>query len=275
MANITVDMIKELRDRTGAGIMDCKKALIEKDGDVEKAIDLLREKGMAKAAKRASRVAAEGLALIKREGDVVAIAEVNCETDFVSASDKFHELVDKVLDTLIKKEPKSVDEAKELTSQAFADAAVAMGEKFDLRRFQIFHLQPGEGLATYIHGKGKIAVLAVLSKQDDEIAEPLAMSICQNAPLYLNLNDVPEADRAHEAEVAAAEVNSDPKLAGKPEAMKQGIIANKVKKSLSKDCLVLQEYILDPNKKIQDVLNEHGVQIKSFARYQVGEGIAK
>jgi elongation factor Ts len=275
MAAVTIDLIKALRDRTGAGIMDCKKALLSTDGDIEKAIDFLREKGIAKAASKASRTAAEGLAAFRVCGDKAAIVEVNCETDFVSSSDKFHDLVEKVLDVLVEKEPKTVEEAKELTASFFTDATVAMGEKFDLRRFEVIHLTAGQSVGSYSHMNGKIGVLAIFDKDASEIAKPVAMSIAANNPSYITLEDVPAADRERETNIAKNEVAADPKLAGKPEAMLANIISRKVDKVLSQSCLVLQGYILNPEQTVGQVLKEKGLSLVKFVRYQVGEGIAK
>ena len=278
MPAVTIDLIKELRDRTGAGIMDCKKALLSTDGDIENAIDWLREKGIAKAASKAGRVAAEGLSFVRvceKCGKKAAIVEVNCETDFVSASDKFHALVEGVLDVIMDKEPATVEEAKELTQDLFANATVAMGEKFDLRRFQIVKIEEGKSFASYMHMGGKIGVLLVLDKENVEIGKPLAMSVAADNPTYLTLEDVPAADRDRERNIAKAEVENDPKLAGKPDAMKSNIIESKVNKVLSQSCLAFQGYILDQNKTVGQVLKENDVNILSFIRFQVGEGIAK
>jgi elongation factor Ts len=277
MAAVTIDLIKALRDRTGAGIMDCKKALLSTDGDIEKAIDFLREKGIAKAASKASRTAAEGLAAFRvcDKCGKAAIVEVNCETDFVSASDKFHALVEGVLDILMEKEPATVEEARELTAHLFADATVAMGEKFDLRRFEIVKLEEGQSFGVYSHMNGKIGVLVQFDKAVGEIAKPIAMSIAANNPSYIALEDVPAADRDRERNIAKAEVAADPKLACKPEAMLNNIIERKVDKVLSTSCLTLQGYILDPNQTVGQVLKAADAKVIKFFRYQVGEGIAK
>ncbi|MBP5216511.1 MAG: elongation factor Ts [Bacilli bacterium] len=278
MPAVTIDLIKELRDRTGAGIMDCKKALIACDGEIENAIDWLREKGIAKAASKAGRVAAEGLALVRicdKCGKKAAIVEVNCETDFVSASDKFHQLVEGVLDVLMEKEPATVEEAKALTQDLFANATVAMGEKFDLRRFEIVKIEEGQSFGSYIHMGGKIGVLVIFDKENLEIAKPIAMSVAADNPSYISLEDVPAADRDRERNIAKTEVDNDPKLAGKPDAMKAQIIERKVDKVLSQSCFDLQGYILDQEKTCGQVLKENNAKILRFIRYQVGEGIAK
>ena len=158
-----IDLIKQLRDRTGAGLMDCKAALLNNDEDLDKATDWLREKGLAKAAKKADRIAAEGLALTKtcEKCGKTVILEVNCETDFVAKGDAFKELVENVAGEILKNEPKDVEAAKELTTGLFTDATVKMGEKFDLRRFECIGKEEGQYIYTYIHMGGKIAVVVV------------------------------------------------------------------------------------------------------------------
>lgn len=272
-----IELIKTLRERTGAGMMDCKHALEANEFDVEKSIDYLREKGIAKQAKRASRTAAEGLTNVKvcdKCGKGV-IVEVNCETDFVSASDKFIALVNTVTDKLLEKDPKTLEEAIELTKLDFDDAALAVGEKLALRRFEVTTKKPEEGYASYIHMAGKISVLAILSKDDPEVAKPIAMHIAANSPLYVNLEDVPAADRAREKAIAEQEVKDDPKLINKSEQIKAQIVERKVDKVLSQSCLALQPFLLDESKTVGQFLKEKGVSVVSFVRYQVGEGITK
>ena len=272
-----IELIKVLRDRTGAGMMDCKRALEANEYDVEKSIDYLREKGIAKQAKRASRTAAEGLTNVKvcdKCGKGV-IVEINCETDFVGASDKFIALVNTVTDKLLENEPKTLDEAVALTKLDFDDTALAVGEKLALRRFAVTHKDANQGYASYIHMAGKISVLATLSKDDPEIAKPIAMHIAANSPLYVNLEDVPAADRAREKAIAEQEVKDDPKLTNKPDAVKATIVEKKVDKVLSKSCLALQPFLLDESKTVGQYLKEKGIEVVSFVRYQVGEGIVK
>ncbi len=272
-----IELIKTLRERTGAGMMDCKHALEANGFDVEKSIDYLREKGIAKQAKRASRTAAEGLTNVKvcEKCGKAAIVEVNCETDFVSASDKFIALTNTVTDKLLENSPKTLEEAIELTKQDFDDAALAVGEKLALRRFAVITKKPEEGYASYIHMAGKISVLAILSKDDPEIAKPLAMHIAANSPLYVNLEDVPASDREREKAIAVQEVKDDPKLLNKPEQIKAQIVERKVDKVLSQSCLALQPFLMDESKTVGQWLKEKGVSVISFIRYQVGEGITK
>ncbi|MCH3909831.1 MAG: translation elongation factor Ts [Bacilli bacterium] len=272
-----IEAIKALRDRTGAGMMDCKHALEQNDFNVEKSVDWLREKGIAKAATRANRTAAEGktnVSICEKCGKAV-IDEVNCETDFVSASDKFIDLVKGVTSTIMQNEPKDVEEAKEMTKTLFTDAAVAVGEKLDLRRFAIIKPEGNQGVGSYIHMGGKISVVVLLEKKDDEFANQLAMHIAANNPLYLALSDVPAADREREIAVAKAEVAADPKLINKPEQVKEQIVERKADKVLSVSCLYMQNYLLDDSKTVGQVLKEKGNSVVSFVRYQLGDGIAK
>ena len=270
-----IELIKELRDRTGAGMMDCKKALEASNSDVEKAIDWLREKGIAKAQAKASRIAAEGLAGVVVKGDVAIIAEVNCETDFVSKGEKFHKLVDDTMEATLKAGCKSVEEAKEVTKSLFTDATVSMGEKLDYRRFDIVKKSASQEFGSYIHMGGKIATLVLLEKADAELAKGLAMHIAANAPKYVSENDIPADVIEHEKAIALETAKADPKLAGKPEQMLQGIVAGKVKKVLSESILLSQVYLLDGEKSVAQVLKEKGNTVVKFVRYAVGEGIEK
>ena len=270
-----IELIKELRDRTGAGMMDCKKALEATGSDVEKAIDWLREKGIAKAQAKASRIAAEGLAGVVTNGNEAIIAEVNCETDFVSKGEKFHKLVDDVMDVTLKGKCADIEAAKEATKTLFTDATVSMGEKLDYRRFDIVNKTSTQGFGAYIHMGGKIATLVVLEKDDAELAKGLAMHIAANAPKYVSESDIPADVIEHEKAIAFETAKADPKLAGKPEQMLQGIVMGKVKKVLSESILLSQAYLLDGEKSVAQVLKEKGNSVLKFVRYAVGEGIEK
>jgi len=272
-----IELIKALRERTGAGMMDCKHALEANGMDLEKSVDYLREKGIAKQAKRAGRTAAEGLTNVyvcEKCGKAV-ILEINCETDFVSASDKFKNLVEAVTKILLEKQPQTLDEAKKLTEQEFQDTALAVGEKLDFRRFALVEKKPEQGYGSYIHMGGKISVIVTLSKVDEEIAKPIAMHIAANSPLYIDLKDVPASDREREKAIAIQEVKDDPKLQNKPQQVLDQIVERKVDKTLSTSCLALQPYLMDESKTVGQFLQEKGVSVISFVRYQVGEGIAK
>ena len=273
-----IDLIKQLRDRTGAGLMDCKAALLNNDEDLDKATDWLREKGLAKAAKKADRIAAEGLALTKtcEKCGKTVILEVNCETDFVAKGDAFKELVENVAGEILKNEPKDVEAAKELTTSLFTDATVKMGEKFDLRRFEV--IEKGNNFVySYIHMGGKIAVVVVLDKEDAELGKGLAMHIAANNPSYLNTQAIGADAIEHETKIQLEAAKQDPKLAGKPEEMLKKIIGGKVNKYFAEMVLLEQPYLLDTEsgKKVGQVLQEKKTNVLKYVRYQVGEGIEK
>lgn len=272
-----IEAIKDLRARTGAGMMDCKHALEDNDYDIEKAIDQLRLKGIAKAAKRADRVAAEGLtkAVVCESCGHAVIVEVNCETDFVAGSDTFIKLVDDVCPLLLKENPENIEAAREVTQDLFTDAAVALGEKLTLRRFEVLEKAADEEFFSYSHMQGKITVLAKFKGASEEDQKGLAMHIAANAPLYITLEDVPAEAREHEHSIAVEEVKNDEKLQNKPEKVKEMIIGKKVEKVLGNSTLSLQSYLLDDSKTVAQFCEEKGIKIVEFVRYGVGEGISK
>ena len=276
MAANLIDLIKELRERTGAGLMDCKGALLANDCDLDKASDWLREKGLAKAAKKADRIAAEGLAIVKvcaKCGKVVVL-EVNCETDFVAKGDAFRKLVEDVADVILKNEPESVEKAKELTQGLFTDATVKMGEKFDLRRFVIIPKEDNL-IGSYIHMGGKIAVAVSIKGGDEELAHDLAMHIAANNPLYLTMADVPAESKEHELSVQKEAAKNDPKLAGKPAPVLEKILEGKINKYFAEMTLEAQPFLKDDSKTVGQLVSEKGAKVLKFVRYQVGEGIEK
>ena len=274
MAESLIDLIKVLRDRTGAGLMDCKGALLANDCDLDKASDWLREKGLAKAAKKADRIAAEGLALavVCPKCGKTVVLEVNCETDFVAKGDAFREFVENIAKIILKEEPKDVEAAKALTTELFADATVKMGEKFDLRRFVIL---PKENnvIATYIHMGGKIAVAVVLDKADEAFAKQIAMHIAANNPQYITVDEVPADVREHELSVQREAAKNDEKLANKPAQVLDKILEGKINKYFAEMTLEAQPFLMDDSKTVGQVLKENGVKVLKFVRYQVGEGI--
>ncbi len=274
MANM-IELIKELRERTGAGMMDCKHALEENNQDVEKAIDWLRQKGIAKAQAKASRIAAEGLAATKVDGNTACIVEVNCETDFVSKGDKFHKLVDDVLDVTLKQKPGCINCAREAVSSLFTDATVSMGEKLDFRRFELVNKLDTQCFGSYVHMGGKIAVLVILEKEDAELAKGLAMHIAANNPKFVSEKDIPAETVAHEKTIQVELMKQDEKLANKPTEMLEKIANAKVQKVLSESTLSAQVYLLDGEKTVASVLKEKGNNVVKFIRYAVGEGIEK
>ena len=277
MAGNLIELIKVLRDRTGAGLMDCKAALLATDCDVEKASDWLREKGLAKAAKKASRIAAEGLALavVCPKCGKTVVLEVNCETDFVAKGDAFRELVESAASLILKNEPKTVEDAKALCESLFADATVKMGEKLDLRRFVVIQKKEGQSIGTYIHMGGKIAVAVVLEKEDAELASQLAMHIAANNPSYVTSADIPASELEHEKAVQLEAAKNDEKLKDKPANVLDKILDGKVNKTFAEVTLASQAFLLDDTKNVAQVLKEKGNNVLCFVRYQVGEGIEK
>lgn len=268
-----IDKIKELRELTGAGMMDCKKALVANGEDVEKAKDWLREQGITTAAKKSGRIAAEGLALAKIVNGVAGIVEVNSETDFVSRGDAFKALVEEVLDLLIKERPATREAADALVDPLIVNATVKIGEKLSFRRYDVFEV--GARGASYIHMGGKIATLVELGAADEELAHGLSMHIAANSPIYILENDIPAADYDHEKHIQIELAKKDPKLADKTDEMLEKILGGKIKKHFSDLVLVDQTYLMDDSQKVGGVLKSKNNKVVKFVRYQVGEGIEK
>ena len=277
---ITASQVKELREKTGAGMMDCKKVLTETDGDMEKAIELLRERGIAKAAKKSGRVAAEGLveAYISEDGKVGAIVEVNAETDFVAKNEEFKEFVLSVAKQVVLKNPKdlddllaqeSIDEAGKTVKDVLTDKIAKIGENMNIRRYARFE---SEGLIEkYIHGDGKIAVLVNMKGGNHEVAKDVCMQIAAARPEFLNEASVPEDRLNKEKEILKAQTMNE----GKPEAIAEKIVQGRIRKFFEEVCLVDQVFVKDPNKKVSDLLKENNAEVVEFARFEKGEGIEK
>ncbi|WP_314231739.1 translation elongation factor Ts, partial [Solobacterium moorei] len=236
---ITAAQVKELRELTGAGMMDCKKALTECEGDTKKAIDWLREKGIAKAAKKEGRIAAEGLAKILIEGNKAVVLEVNSETDFVAKNDRFLALLDEAAKVIFNSNAKTVEEALALPTaegtlnDSFIGAVAVIGEKITLRRFEIVEKSDDELFGSYTHQGGRIvAVTVVKGTADAQVAKNMAMQVASMNPTYVSRNEMPQDVVAHEREVQEGIMANDPSLANKPEKVKAGIIEGRVSKSL-------------------------------------------
>ena len=279
---ITASMVKELRERTGAGMMDCKKALTACDGDMEKSIDWLREKGIAKAAKKNDRIAAEGLTRAAVNGNTGVVFEVNSETDFVAKNEKFLGLLDEIQGVLIENKPTDLDAAlacaasEGTVADAVTTATATIGEKISLRRIAVVEKADDEFFGCYMHMGGKISALVTLKgKADEAVAKNIAMQIASMAPQYVNRDEMPAEVVEHERKVQTEIVKNDEKLANKPEKVLAGIIEGKISKNLKDLCLVEQEFFLDPNMKVAQYLKEIGCDVVSFVRYAVGEGIEK
>ena len=282
MMTITAGMVKELRELTGAGMMDCKKALVETDGDVKKAIDWLREKGISKAAKKESRTAADGLSKVIVHGNKATIVELNSETDFVAKNERFLELLDHVSEAISASDPKNVEEALALKvgdktlNDEIIEARAIIGEKISLRRFENVCKKEEELFGTYMHNGGNISVVCVVNgTQDAQVAKNMAMQIASMAPEYVSGKDLPAEIIEHERKIQTELMNNDPKNANKPEGIKAKIIEGKISKALEDICLVDQIFFLDQDKKVGAWLKEQGAQVVSFVRYKVGEGIEK
>ena len=270
-----IALIKVLRERTGAGMMDCKKALEASGNDVEKSIDWLREKGIAKQAAKASRIAAEGMASTYVEGNKAIILEVNCETDFVAKGDRYHALVENVAKQTLEANAKDIDSAKEITNQLFVDATVAMGEKINYRRFEYVEKQDGEEFGAYVHMGGKIAVVTVTSKNAD-VAKGLAIHIAANNPQYISMKDIPADVLEHERAITLEAAKNDEKLANKPENILKGIVEGKVRKMLTESVLEEQVYLMgDGTQTVGQYLKSVGVTLVKFVRYALGDGLEK
>ena len=279
---ITASMVKELRERTGAGMMDCKKALTACDGDMEKSIDWLREKGIAKAAKKNDRIAAEGLTRAAVNGNTGVVFEVNSETDFVAKNEKFLGLLDEIQGVLIENKPADLDAAlacaasEGTVADAVTTATATIGEKISLRRIAVVEKADDEFFGCYMHMGGKISALVTLKgKADEAVAKNIAMQIASMAPQYVNRDEMPTEVVEHERKVQTEIVKNDEKLANKPEKVLAGIIEGKISKNLKDLCLVEQEFFLDPNMKVAQYLKENGCDVVNFVRYAVGEGIEK
>lgn len=277
---VTAAQVKELREKTGAGMLDCKNALTASDGDMDKAIDWLREKGIAKSIKKASRIAAEGLSKVVVDGNRACLVEINSETDFVAKNEQFLALVDKTAKTILASNVKTNEEALALSvdgktlNDLFIEATATIGEKIVLRRFAIVEKADDEVFGSYIHLGGKISTLCIV-KGDEALAKDMAMQIASMAPTYVSSDDMPADVVAHEREIQTEIVKNDPSFAGKPEKVIEGAINGKVSKSLKEMCLVDQEYFKDPGQKVAAVLKAANATVKCFVRYLVGEGIEK
>ena len=276
---MSAPQVKELRERTGAGILDCKKALEEANGDIEKAIDILRQKGIAKAQKKQSRIAAEGLTAIYEKENKAVILEVNSETDFVSKNDKFKDLIANIGNTVLNSNAKTLEEAMELkyndgtiNDYIIAETAV-IGEKLSFRRFELVEKADDENFGIYIHLGGKISTLAVVKGGDKALAKSLAMQITAMNPKYMTEEEVPEEVKAREMSVIKEQIANEKKdiTAEVAEKMANG----RLNKFFKEICLLDQEYIDDSKKNVKTFLEENHMQVVKYIRYEVGEGIEK
>lgn len=271
--NITAQMVKELRDKTGAGMMDAKKALVEVDGDMEKAMEVLRQKGMASADKKMGRIAAEGLVASAILDDCGALVELNCETDFVAKNAEFKELTDCFAEAVAKSNPADVDaflastcpECGKVISEIIKEKIASIGEKITFRRFVRY-----EGnTASYIHN-GKIGVLISTDKKDDELMNDICLHIASSAPEFISRAEIPQSVIDHETEIEMGKED----LQKKPEAIRAKIVEGRVNKLMAGKCLLEQPFIKNPDVTIGQLI-EGKMEIKAFTRYMLGEGLEK
>ena len=279
---ITASQVKELREKTGAGMMDCKKALTECDGDMAKAVDWLREKGISKAAKKEGRIAAEGLTRVATKGNTGILFEVNSETDFVAKNEHFLHLLDVIQNAIL--DTKAADVDAVLTTSTpegtiadlITNATATIGEKITFRRVSVVEKADDEFFGSYMHMGGKISALVVLKGETNEtVAKNIAMQVASMAPTYVSQSDIPGDVVEHERELQLQMMKADPKMAGKPEKVLQGILKGKVDKHFKDQCLLDQEFFLDPKMKVANFLKDNKVELVSFVRFQTGEGIEK
>lgn len=276
---ITADLVKQLREKTGAGMMDCKKVLTETDGDMEKAAELLRERGIAKAAKKSSRIAAEGLvqAYVSDDKKVGAVIEVNAETDFVAKNDEFRTFVDDLVKQVAEKNPANVEDllaqkyldTDKTVQEVLTDKIATIGENMSIRRFVRYE---SEGLVeSYIHGDGKIGVLVNFTKGTSEVAKDICMQIAAARPEYLNEKEVPAERVEKEMEILKAQAMNE----GKPAEIAEKMVKGRIGKFYGEICLLDQEFVKDPSMKVSQLLSSKDAEVVAFARIERGEGLEK
>ncbi|HEH2820195.1 TPA: elongation factor Ts [Staphylococcus aureus] len=279
MATISAKLVKELREKTGAGMMDCKKALTETDGDIDKAIDYLREKGIAKAAKKADRIAAEGLVHVETKGNDAVIVEINSETDFVARNEGFQELVKEIANQVLDTKAETVEALMETTlpngksvDERIKEAISTIGEKLSVRRFAIRTKTDNDAFGAYLHMGGRIGVLTVVEgSTDEEAARDVAMHIAAINPKYVSSEQVSEEEINHEREVLKQQALNG----GKPENIVEKMVEGRLRKYLQEICAVDQDFVKNPDVTVEAFLKTKGGKLVDFVRYEVGEGMEK
>ena len=274
---ITASMVKELRETSGAGMMDCKKALSECNGNMEEAMNYLREKGIAKSAKKESRIAAEGLANIFTDGNRAVILEVNSETDFVSKNEEFVNMIKIIGEALLHSNAKTIEEANEVetVNGKVADYIISMvakiGEKLSLRRFEIVEKNDDESFGSYLHMGGKIAALTVVKGVTEEVAKDVSMQAAAMKPLYLNVDEVPEEVVENERKIQKELAMNE----GKPAEIAEKMVEGRIKKYYKEVCLVEQPFVKDGDLSVAKFVANNGGEVLKMIRYEVGEGMEK
>ena len=275
--NISASMVKELREKTGAGMMDCKKALVETNGDMEKAIDYLREKGISKAAKKAERIAAEGLSNIYIKGNDAVVVELNSETDFVAKNAEFKELLDKIGNTILENNVTSMEEAlntkcgDETINDLIVNATAKIGEKISLRRFEKVTKTDSQVFGSYLHMGGKISSLTIIEGGNEEVARDVAMQAAAIRPQYINIESVPAEDLEREKAVIKEQVINE----GKKPEFADKIVEGRIRKFYEETVLEEQAFIKDSGLTVKAYLENNKATLVKLVKYEVGEGMEK
>lgn len=275
--NISASMVKELREKTGAGMMDCKKALVETNGDMEKAIDYLREKGISKAAKKAERIAAEGLSNIYIKGNDAVVVELNSETDFVAKNAEFKELLDKIGNTILENNVTSMEEAlntkcgDETINDLIVNATAKIGEKISLRRFEKVTKTDSQVFGSYLHMGGKISSLTIIEGGNEEVARDVAMQAAAMRPQYINIESVPAEDLEREKAVIKEQVINE----GKKPEFADKIVEGRIRKFYVETVLEEQAFIKDSGLTVKAYLENNKATLVKLVKYEVGEGMEK
>ena len=274
---VTASLVKELREKTGAGMLDCKKALEANNGNIEASIDWLREKGISKAAKKADRIAAEGIAAILTKGNKAVVIEVNSETDFVAKNEEFTNMVSTILNTIIDSNAKTIDEVLALScddgtiKDLIVSKTATIGEKLDLRRVSVVEKDDFDTFGEYIHMGGRIAVLITLNGANSEVAKDVAMHAAAMRPSYVTKEEVPTEELEKEREILKEQAMNE----GKPANIAEKMVEGRIRKYYEEICLEEQAFVKDSDLKVKEFVNKSGGSIKSMVRYEVGEGIEK
>ena len=275
--DISASMVKDLREKTGAGMMDCKKALVETNGDMDKAIDYLREKGISKAAKKAERIAAEGLSNIYIKGNDAVVVELNSETDFVAKNSEFKELLDKIGNTILDSKVETMDDAlnakcgNETINELIVNATAKIGEKISLRRFEKVTKEDTQVFGSYLHMGGKISSLTVVDGDKEDVARDVAMQAAAMRPLYINIESIPAEDLEHEKAVIKEQVINE----GKKPEFADKIVEGRIRKFYEETVLEEQAFIKDSGITVKTYLENNNSKLVKLIKYEVGEGMEK
>ena len=274
---MNTSLIKELRDLSGAGLMDCKKALEASNNDIDEAIDYLRKKGISKAAKKADRVAAEGLSTVVIDGNNASIVEVNCETDFVAKNEKFVNLVNKIAELIVKNDVKTMEEAMSLSTEegtlndTIVNFTATIGEKISFRRFARLSKTNSQNFGSYIHMGGRIAVLTLLEGADEETAKDVSMHAAAMRPSYVKREDVPAEEVERETSVLKEQAMNE----GKPAEIAEKMVNGRINKFYKEICLEEQDFVKDSDMTVGAFVKSKNGSIVNMVRFEVGEGIEK